>query len=223
MNRFSGIKALVTSGPTRERIDPVRYISNDSSGKQGYAIAAALAAQGAEVTLVSGPVMLPIPLGVRVIAVESAEEMLSACLALLPVDIAVCAAAVADYRPLRPLAQKLKKTNADTMTLPLIKNPDILATLGHHPTLRPLLVIGFAAETEQLQYYAEKKLSQKGCDMILANNVSATEGIFNSESNTILLVDKEGAEQWPRMGKSVVAEKLVNEKIAPIIACLQKR
>lgn len=209
MDNLRGMKALVTSGPTRERIDPVRYLSNDSSGKQGHAIALALYKAGASVTLISGKVEIPDPEGVQVIKVESAEAMLAACMAALPVDIAICAAAVADYRPAMPLSQKLKKNAEETLTLQLVKNPDILATLSNHPLLRPKMVVGFAAETEHLYLHAQEKLQRKNCDLILANDVSAKNQVFGSAHNTVLCVSKEGAEAWPRLYKQEVAERLV--------------
>ena len=169
---LSGLKALVTSGPTHEPIDPVRYIANRSSGKQGHAIAAALAKLGAETLLVSGPTREADPAGVAVRHVETAAQMLAACEAALPVDIAVCAAAVADWRPARAGNQKLKKNGATAKSLELTANPDILATLAQSKTARPRLVVGFAAETEQVVKHAEEKLKKKGCDWILANDVS---------------------------------------------------
>jgi phosphopantothenoylcysteine decarboxylase / phosphopantothenate---cysteine ligase len=204
---LEGITALVTSGPTRERIDPVRYISNDSSGKQGYAIAAALAVQGAKVTLVSGITGLPAPANVTLITVESACDMLDACLKALPVKLAICAAAVADFRPAIILPQKIKKRrNEDGIELKLIKNPDILATIAQHPNHRPELVIGFAAETENIIINAQHKLQHKQCDWILANDVS--QGVFNSDDNTIEFITAEGTESWGKMSKMLVAEKL---------------
>jgi len=206
-----GLKALVTSGPTQEPIDPVRYITNRSSGRQGHAIAAALAKQGIEVTLISGPVSIPDPAGVNVVHIQTAEEMLAACEAALPVDIAVCAAAVADWRVSKPSAQKLKKANSgDVPTLHLIENPDILAHIAAHPTQRPKLVVGFAAETEMVEANAHKKLERKGCDWIVANDVSADQ-TFGKEDNKIILVKAGSEERWERMSKVAIAEKLVNE------------
>lgn len=204
-------KALVTSGPTQEPIDPVRYITNRSSGKQGHAIAAALANAGFEVTLVSGPTALPDPAGLRIVHVQTAEEMLAACEAALPVDIVVCAAAVADWRVSKPSAQKLKKaTSGDVPTLHLIENPDILAHIAAHPQHRPWLVIGFAAETEMVEANAQSKLKRKGCDWIIANDVSA-EQTFGKEDNQVTLVKSQSEERWPRMSKAAIAEKLVEE------------
>lgn len=205
------MKALVTSGPTREPIDPVRYLSNRSSGKQGHAIAAALAKKGVEVTLVSGPTALPDPEGVNVVHIETAEEMLAACEAALPVDIAVCAAAVADWRVSRPSAQKLKKAaSGDVPALHLIENPDILAHIAAHPAHRPSLVIGFAAETEMVEEHAHSKLKRKGCDWIIANDVSADQA-FGKEDNQVILIRKDNEERWPRMSKVDIAEKLATE------------
>jgi phosphopantothenoylcysteine decarboxylase/phosphopantothenate--cysteine ligase len=208
---LKGARALVTSGPTQEPIDPVRYITNRSSGKQGHAIAAALAKAGAQVTLVSGPTGLPDPSGVQVIHVESADEMLAACEQSLPADIAVCAAAVADWRVSKPSAQKLKKAaSGDVPALHLIENPDILAHIAAHPKHRPGLVIGFAAETEMVEQNAQGKLKRKGCDWIVANDVSSDQ-TFGKEDNQITLIKKDGEERWERMSKSQIAQKLVEE------------
>lgn len=207
------LKALVTSGPTQEPIDPVRYITNRSSGRQGHAIAAALAKAGVDVTLVSGPVSIPDPEGVYVVNVVTAEEMLAACEAHLPVDIAVCAAAVADWRVSKPSAQKLKKaTSGDVPTLHLIENPDILAHIAAHPSQRPKLVVGFAAETEMVEANAQSKLKRKGCDWIVANDVSADQ-TFGKDDNQITLIKKDSEERWDRMSKTAIAEKLVSEII----------
>lgn len=208
---LSGISILVTAGATRERIDPVRYITNDSSGKQGYAIASALAAKGAHVTLVSGITQLAPPEHVALIAVESACEMLAACLSLLPVHVAICAAAVADFRPASVQPQKIKKRdNQDTMQLELIKNPDILAELSRYARHRPELVIGFAAETEHVTEHARQKLEWKGCDWMFANDVS--QGVFGSDENQIHFMTSQGIEHWDKMSKHAVAEQLA-EKI----------
>lgn len=205
---LSGKKVLVTSGPTHEPIDPVRYIANRSSGKQGHAIAEALARAGAQTLLISGPVDLEDPPGVEVVKIETAREMLDAALQALPVDIAVCAAAVADWRP-QQAAQKLKKQGGSPPELKLEENPDILAQLARHQDLRPALVIGFAAETERLVEHASAKRQRKGCDWILANDVSAEGGAFGSHDNQITLIDEKGSESWPRMTKKEVAERLV--------------
>jgi phosphopantothenoylcysteine decarboxylase/phosphopantothenate--cysteine ligase len=204
---LAGRHALVTSGPTQEPIDPVRYIANRSSGKQGHAIAAALAAEGARVTLVSGPVAIPDPPGVTVVRVETAREMLAACEAALPADIAVCAAAVADWRVAAEAGQKLKKEpGAGAPTLAMALNPDILATLSAHAR-RPRLVIGFAAETERVVEHAQEKLARKGCDWIVANDVSGD--VMGGEENAVHLVTRAGVEDWPRMSKARVAARLV--------------
>lgn len=204
-------KALVTSGPTREPIDPVRYLTNCSSGKQGHAIAVALANAGFEVVLVSGPTALPDPANMRVVQVETAEEMLAACEQHLPVDVVVCAAAVADWRVSKPSAQKLKKAaSGDVPQLALIENPDILAHIASHPTHRPKLVIGFAAETEMVEQHAASKLKRKGCDWIVANDVSEDQA-FGKDDNKVTLITKTGEAHWPRMSKAMVAEKLVEE------------
>ncbi|HXE16845.1 MAG TPA: bifunctional phosphopantothenoylcysteine decarboxylase/phosphopantothenate--cysteine ligase CoaBC [Stellaceae bacterium] len=203
---LTGRRALVTSGPTHEPIDPVRYIANRSSGKQGHAIAAALARAGAETVLVSGPTAEPDPAGVTVHRVESARDMLKACEASLPVDIAVCAAAVADWR-IEASAHKLKKAGAAPV-LKLTENPDILKTLSHAGNRRPRLVVGFAAETENLIAGARKKLAGKGCDWIVANDVSAGTGTFGGDANTVHIVDESGVEDWPPLSKRDVAERL---------------
>jgi phosphopantothenoylcysteine decarboxylase/phosphopantothenate--cysteine ligase len=206
---LAGLHALVTSGPTHEPIDPVRYIANRSSGKQGHAIAAALAAAGARTTLVSGPTRLADPQGVAVLHVETAAQMLAACEAALPADIAVCAAAVADWRVATAATQKLKKTgDAPAPVLQLAPNPDILATLARHARLRPRLVVGFAAETEDLIAHARAKLAKKGCDWILANDVSPGPGIFGGDANTVHVVDAAGVEPWPPLSKDEVARRL---------------
>ncbi|MDE2227502.1 MAG: bifunctional phosphopantothenoylcysteine decarboxylase/phosphopantothenate--cysteine ligase CoaBC [Alphaproteobacteria bacterium] len=201
-----GRKALVTSGPTEEAIDPVRYIANRSSGKQGHAIAAALARLGADTVLVSGPTREADPPGVRVIHVRSAREMLAACEAQLPADVAVCAAAVADWR-VETAAQKLKKKGAPP-ALKLVENPDILATVARAGNRRPRLVVGFAAETENLVAAAQEKRVKKGCDWILANDVSAASGVFGGGSNDVRLVDGRSVEAWGRLSKRDVGERL---------------
>ena len=206
---LAGRKAIVTSGPTHEPIDPVRYIANRSSGTQGHAIAAALARAGAEVTLVSGPVTLPDPAGVRVIRVERAEEMRDAVLSALPVDVAVMVAAVADWRVATASGEKIKKSaDGAVPSLPLAENPDILKTVGHHAK-RPKLVIGFAAETSDVEANARAKLDRKGADLIVANDVSPETGIMGGRRNTVALIRRDGVERWPDMSKEEVAEKLV--------------
>ncbi|MCW5745449.1 MAG: bifunctional phosphopantothenoylcysteine decarboxylase/phosphopantothenate synthase [Alphaproteobacteria bacterium] len=204
-----GRRALVTSGPTREAIDPVRYISNHSSGRQGHAIAAALAALGADVTLVSGPVTQPDPAGVRLVKVESADQMLGACKAALPVDVAVCAAAVADWKVAKTVNAKLKKTpGAPPPAISLVANPDILATLAAGGADRPALVVGFAAETEDVIANAVAKRQRKGCDWIVANDVSPGTGTFGGERNTVHLVTADGVDSWPTQTKDAVAARL---------------
>jgi phosphopantothenoylcysteine decarboxylase/phosphopantothenate--cysteine ligase len=206
---LAGRRVLVTSGPTREPIDPVRYIANRSSGKQGHAIARAAAEAGAVVTLVSGPVRLADPPGVEVVHVESACEMLAAVEAAMPVDIAVFAAAVADWRVASASDQKIKKGAGGVPTLKLTENPDILATIAHRRRERPRLVIGFAAETEHVVAHAQAKLAKKGCDWILANDVSAGTGVMGGDQNTIHLVTAEGVDTWPTQSKDAVAHMLV--------------
>ncbi|WP_020594520.1 bifunctional phosphopantothenoylcysteine decarboxylase/phosphopantothenate--cysteine ligase CoaBC [Kiloniella laminariae] len=211
---LEGIRALVTAGPTHEAIDPVRYIANHSSGKQGYAIAAALQKLGADVTLVSGPTHLSCPAGVTRIAVQSALEMLAACEKSLPADIAVCAAAVADWRVDKIAGAKLKKTpGANLPKLNFALNPDILASISRVGPSRPGLVIGFAAETEAVEENAKSKLARKGCDWIVANDVSPETGTFGGDNNTVLLVDQTGSESWETMTKNAVAEKLARRII----------
>ncbi len=214
---LAGIKALVTSGPTHEAIDPVRYIANRSSGKQGHAIAAALAKLGAVTTLVSGPTQLTNPPGVSVVAIESARQMLEACKAALPVDVAVCAAAVADWRVDTAAGNKLKKKGGKPPALELVENPDILAALAAAGNARPRLVVGFAAETEQVVENARAKLKKKGCDWIVANDVSLGAGTFGGDSNTVHVVSASGVEDWPPMSKEDVAQRLakrIGEQLA---------
>ncbi|MBL8586522.1 MAG: bifunctional phosphopantothenoylcysteine decarboxylase/phosphopantothenate--cysteine ligase CoaBC [Bradyrhizobiaceae bacterium] len=206
---LSGQSILVTSGPTHEAIDPVRYLANRSSGKQGHAIARAAAEAGAAVTLVSGPVKLPDPPGMKVIHVESARAMLAAVEAGLPADAAVFAAAVADWRVAEAGTQKTKKTTAGPPTLSLVENPDILATVAKRKTDRPRLVVGFAAETERVVEYARAKLARKGCDWIVANDVSKESGVMGGDRNTVHLVTARGVEAWPSQSKEEVARALV--------------
>jgi phosphopantothenoylcysteine decarboxylase / phosphopantothenate---cysteine ligase len=207
---LAGLRAMVTSGPTHEPIDPVRFIGNRSSGRQGHAIAAALARRGAETTLVSGPTAEPDPPGVAVRRVETAEEMLAACRATLPADIAVCAAAVADWKVAVQAPQKLKKTAGAPPRLELAPNPDILATLAAPGEMRPELVVGFAAETENVVDNAVAKRKTKGCDWIVANDVSPHTGTFGGAENTVHLIAAEGVEQWPTLSKAAVAERLAD-------------
>lgn len=202
---LAGRKALVTAGPTYEAIDPVRFVANRSSGKQGYAVAAALAKLGAETTLISGPTALEAPAGVRRVAVESAAEMLAAVEKALPADVAVFAAAVADWKPATVAARKLKKTGSAPAPVALAENPDILAAVAHRPD-RPRLVIGFAAETENLLDNAARKRAAKGCDWIVANDVS--QGVFGAETNRVHILDAAGTESWPDLDKTAVGERL---------------
>ena len=213
---LAGKHVLVTAGPTAEPIDPVRVITNRSSGKQGYAIAAALAALGARVTLVSGPVALATPPGVTRVDVETALEMLAACKAALPADAAVCVAAVADWRADEVFKVKLKKSHEGPPTLRLVENPDILAALSARGPARPKLVVGFAAETSDLEANARAKLARKGCDWLVANDVSV-EGIMGGDENEVLLVYPQGIDRWPRASKAEVARRLA-ERIAGDLA-----
>ncbi len=215
--RLAGVRALVTSGPTHEAIDPVRFIANRSSGKQGHAIAAALAHLGGDTTLVSGPTKLADPPGVTVVHVESAREMLAACEKSLPVDVAVCAAAVSDWRVVKPAAAKIKKGTSRPPALELAENPDILATLSQAANRRPRLVVGFAAETENVVANATKKRAAKGCDWMLANDVSPAAGTFDGDSNTVHLISGAGVEPWPKLTKQAIAERLA-ERIADALA-----
>ncbi|MBM3527429.1 MAG: bifunctional phosphopantothenoylcysteine decarboxylase/phosphopantothenate--cysteine ligase CoaBC [Alphaproteobacteria bacterium] len=215
---LQGKRVLVTSGPTHEPIDPVRYIANRSSGKQGHAIAAAAAAAGADVTLVSGPVNVPDPPRVNVVHVESAREMLAATEAALPADIAIFAAAVADWRTAEARAEKLKKDGRAAPELALVENPDILATVAHRKTNRPELVIGFAAETENVIEHAMAKLARKGCDWIVANDVSPETGIMGGDSNTVHLITADGIEHWPPQTKEEVASALIARIASTLVA-----
>jgi phosphopantothenoylcysteine decarboxylase/phosphopantothenate--cysteine ligase len=206
---LAGKQALVTSGPTHEPIDPVRYIANRSSGRQGHAIAAALAELGARVTLVSGPVSVPDPAGVAIRHVESAQQMLDACQTALPVDVAIFAAAVADWRVAGAAAGKIKKVpGAAPPALELVANPDILATIAQRGPRRPRLVIGFAAETDDLMANAQAKRERKNADWIVANDVSPATGIMGGEENAVHLITEGGVEDWPRLAKQDVARRL---------------
>ncbi|WP_289297380.1 bifunctional phosphopantothenoylcysteine decarboxylase/phosphopantothenate--cysteine ligase CoaBC [uncultured Reyranella sp.] len=221
---LAGRRALVTSGPTREALDPVRFISNHSSGKQGHAIAAALAALGADVTLVSGPVAVPDPQGVKVVKIESADQMLAACLDAGALDIAVCAAAVADWKAARPAAGKIKKkAGAPPPALELAPNPDILATLSKAGPKRPALVVGFAAETENVVANAIEKRGRKGCDWIVANDVSPATGTFGGERNTVHLITAAGTEDWPPLGKGDVAMRLAGRIAGHLAEAVRKQ
>ena len=205
---LTGKSAIVTSGPTHEPIDPVRYIANRSSGRQGHAIAAALAKLGADVTLISGPVAIPDPPGVRTIHVERAQEMLEAVQSQLPADIAIMVAAVADWRVAGSFDQKIKKRPGDgPPALELTENPDILKTVGHHPQ-RPRLVVGFAAETQHVEANGLQKLHRKGADLIVANDVSSETQIMGGTRNRVKILSMDGVEDWPEMSKEAVAEQL---------------
>ena len=205
---LAGRRIVVTSGPTHEPIDPVRYIANRSSGAQGTAIARAIAAMGADVVFVTGPAQTPVPGGVEVVKVETARDMLAAVRAALPADAAVFAAAVADWRVVSASSGKLKKTGQGVPKLELAENPDILATVSRLTEDRPALVVGFAAETDQVVENAIAKRARKGCDWIVANDVRAETGIMGGDENAVTLITGEGAETWPRMTKRQVAERL---------------
>jgi phosphopantothenoylcysteine decarboxylase/phosphopantothenate--cysteine ligase len=216
---LAGKRVVVTSGPTHEPIDPVRYIANRSSGRQGHAIACALARLGADVTLVSGPVTIPAPEGVTTISVETARDMLAAVESVLPADVGVFVAAVADWRTADAAEFKLKKGKDAPTPLELTENPDILATVGHHRE-RPTLVVGFAAETNDLIANAVSKLDRKGADIIVANDVSqdgVREGVMGGATNTVHLVTRSGSEAWPLMTKEAVADRLA-QRIADLLA-----
>jgi len=207
---LSGRHVLITSGPTHEPLDPVRYIANRSSGKQGHALARASVELGARVTLISGPVALPAPDGVTAIKVETAQEMLDAVIDALPADIAICAAAVADWRAQAEASQKLKKQdNVTELSLALAKNPDILATISVEGPMRPDLVIGFAAETQDVVEHARDKRRAKGADWVVANDVSAGTGIMGGDRTEVHLVTGTSVEDWPAMSKDEMAAKLL--------------
>jgi phosphopantothenoylcysteine decarboxylase/phosphopantothenate--cysteine ligase len=214
---LAGKRIVVTSGPTHEPIDPVRYLANRSSGKQGHAIARAAAAAGADVVLVSGPVALPDPPGVATVKAETARDMLAAVEAALPADAAVFAAAVADWRVADPAGSKRKKNGGAPPALALIENPDILASVARRNAKRPKLVIGFAAETNDVIANAKAKLASKGCDWIVANDVSQATGIMGGDRNTVHLVTADGVDSWPSQSKDEVARALV-ARIAAALA-----
>ncbi|MGH1413906.1 MAG: bifunctional phosphopantothenoylcysteine decarboxylase/phosphopantothenate--cysteine ligase CoaBC [Pelagimonas sp.] len=214
---LKGRKVLVTSGPTHEPIDPVRYIANRSSGSQGTAIANALRALGAEVIFVTGPAEAPRPTGVQIVEVETAREMREAALAALPVDAGVFAAAVADWRVASASNSKIKKTKGGLPVLEFAENPDILAEISQMTEGRPGLVVGFAAETDDVVANATSKRQRKGCDWIVANDVSPETGIMGGSENAVVLISKEGSEDWPRMGKDEVARALA-DRIAAVLA-----
>ena len=206
---LKGKKILITAGPTREAIDPVRYISNHSSGKQGYAIAEAARNMGADVTLVSGPVSLLRPLGIAVLNVQTADEMLAACAGSY--DVVICAAAVADWKVAKAASHKIKKTKSGEMpSLSFVENPDILATLSKKGKSRAKFVVGFAAETEKIIEHAKAKLMNKGCDLIIANDVSESSGVFGGDKNIVHLISKAGVENWPQLSKIEVAQRLMS-------------
>ncbi|NOX82475.1 MAG: bifunctional phosphopantothenoylcysteine decarboxylase/phosphopantothenate--cysteine ligase CoaBC [Alphaproteobacteria bacterium] len=206
---LTGRRILVTAGPTHEALDPVRYLANRSSGKQGYAIAAALRNLGADVTLVTGPTSIPPPKGVEVVRVVTAREMMAASQAALPVDCAICCAAVADYRPTTQTNHKIKKERGGLTTIPVEENPDILKTISQMNKGRPRLVVGFAAETDDVLCYAEVKRKRKGCDWIIANDVSpGAQSAMGGERNAIILITDKGDETWPEMPKQEVARRL---------------
>ena len=215
---LKGRHIVVTSGPTHEPIDPVRYIANRSSGAQGTALARALAALGADVTFVPGPATVPPPDGVKVVKVQTAREMLAAVQTALPADAAVFAAAVADWRMAEDHGQKIKKDGSGAPpVLSFAENPDILATVSQMKAGRPKLVVGFAAETEKVEAHATAKRERKGCDWIVANDVSPETGIMGGDENAVVLITDAGADRWPRMRKSLVANRLA-ELIAEALA-----
>lgn len=207
---LAGRHIVITSGPTHEPIDPVRYIANRSSGKQGHALAEAAADAGAKVTLISGPVTLPDPQGIKVVHVETASQMLQAVKDAMPADAAIMTAAVADWRVSSEGAHKIKKDGSGRPpALDLVENPDILATIGHHDSLRPPLLIGFAAETQNLVENAQSKLSRKRADWIVGNDVNPETGVMGGDANTVRIVTREGVEDWPTLDKIEVARRLV--------------
>ncbi|MGE5500449.1 MAG: bifunctional phosphopantothenoylcysteine decarboxylase/phosphopantothenate--cysteine ligase CoaBC [Ignavibacteriales bacterium] len=213
---LAGKHVVVTAGPTAEPLDPVRLITNRSSGKQGYAIASALAKLGAKVTLVSGPTALPTPAGVNRVDVETAVQMLEATQGALPADALIAVAAVADWRPDEAFGVKLKKGKEGPPAIRLVENPDILATLAHEGPNRPKLVVGFAAETNDVEAHARAKLARKGCDWIVANDVTEP-GVMGGAENSVLIISRAGTERWERMPKEAVAGRLAN-KIAEALA-----
>ena len=216
---LNGIRSLVTSGPTLEAIDPVRYLANRSSGKQGHAIAAALSRLGAATTLVSGPSHQPVPVGVKMVKVETAVQMLDACESTLPVDVAILAAAVSDWRVETAEISKIKKgSDKKPPALTLVENPDILATLSAVGNARPRLVIGFAAETDDVIANATQKRAKKGCDWIVANDVKPETGTFGGDANTVHLITEDGVEDWPTQSKAAVAERLAERVVETLTA-----
>ena len=207
---LAGKKVVITAGPTHEPIDPVRYIANRSSGRQGYALAEAALALGARTIIISGPVYLDLPEGAEVIPVETAQEMFSECKHEMPCDIAICAAAVADWRIAHIADSKIKKSAGSALPkLELAENPDILSFIAHMKKDRPAVVAGFAAETGDVLKNARKKLAAKGCDVIVANDVSAEAGVFGGTHNRVHVISAEGEDSWPEMTKVEVAERLM--------------
>lgn len=218
---LAGRHVIVTSGPTHEPIDPVRYIANRSSGAQGTALAQALVSLGARVSFVTGPADVPPPPGVEVIAVQTAQQMAEAVQDALPADAAIFAAAVADWRVDSAAEQKMKKDGSGVLpTLSFVENPDILASVAKMGAGRPRLVVGFAAETEQVEHYATQKRLRKGCDWIVANDVSAASGIMGGTENQVLLISDAGTEAWPRLSKAEVAARLAARVAASLDAAL---
>ena len=216
---LNGIRSLVTSGPTLEAIDPVRYLANRSSGKQGHAIATALSRLGAATTLVSGPSHQPDPVGVKMVKVETAVQMLDACESTLPVDVAILAAAISDWRVETAEISKIKKgSDKKPPALTLVENPDILATLSAVGNARPRLVIGFAAETDDVIANATQKRAKKGCDWIVANDVKPETGTFGGDANTVHLITEDGVEDWPTQSKAAVAERLAERVVETLTA-----
>ena len=216
---LAGRHVVVTSGPTHEPIDPVRYLANRSSGKQGFELAAAARELGARVTLITGPVSLPEPQGVDIVRIKTAAEMLEAVRAALPADVAVFAAAVADWRVDSPQTEKIKKAEGKSApTLALTENTDILKTIAHEGALRPRLVIGFAAETQDVVAYAKKKLKSKRADWIIANDVSPSSGVMGGENNTVHLITASGVDSWPEMSKAKVARKIMERAAGELLA-----
>jgi phosphopantothenoylcysteine decarboxylase/phosphopantothenate--cysteine ligase len=218
---LTGKHVLVTAGPTAEALDPVRVLTNRSSGRQGFEIAGALARLGARVTLVAGPVSQPTPAGVTRVDVESAREMLAACQLALPANAAVCVAAVADWRPDEAFGIKLKKGRDGPPAITLVENPDILATLAAHTPQRPKIVVGFAAETNDVEKHALAKLTRKGCDWIVANDVTQP-GVMGGAENAVMIVSKAGVERWDRAGKDEVAMKIA-QRVAKDLGLVKDR
>ena len=217
-----GIRVLITAGPTFEPIDPVRFVGNRSSGKQGYAIAASCAEAGASVCLISGPVNIEAPGGVRLVKIETAEQMKKACEKELKVDCVICTAAIADWKPVQTAKKKLKKSGEKSPQLALTETTDILSWIGHHPS-RPKLIIGFAAETDNLEINATNKRKEKNADWILANSVlQSNTSVFNSDSNDIFFISKTEKQHWGKDSKIAIAQKLT-QKISDFFSHIQKK